>query len=535
MSLTNLTLLKLPKINITKQQLSQWLPISLILIFATGLRLYQLGLESLWVDEMFSIRGAEKLNQSVRPLYFLILRVWMLLGTSDAWLRGIAVLFGIGSVFLIYRLGYRLASKPVGLLAALLMTLSPLFINHSQEIRFYTLSTFLCLAGTLILSYLLEYPSKILMGWWVVVRALATLTTPLNILMIIPDITIFIWRFRKERRWLLTLGKGLIIFGCFSIVPVLILTFGGVFSKFMNGGSSNYPKPDIGKIISILPRFSASWGLKELITSVNLLHQDIDNSTLQNILNLNNITNLSQLLFYGLYTIVIIVLLIIALRNDKEQKIYSSEKLIWVATWGFLPAAGILLISYLFSTIWIPRYLLFIAPYLFILIAVGIVKVWHRWRSLAIFMIVTYIVTVSSGLFNYYMNLERPNFKEAAQIISMNEKPGDVVIAHVPEKFHKYSLARYYQGTKKIYNIDRPKLPQTIDRAFINQKLDSLPPITGSLWLSCWKFCDKQEEINLMFETLMGKDFNIEKQNIFGDPQSPNIKVFKVTQTAVKP
>ena len=84
MSLTNLTLLKLPKINIRKKQLSQWLSISLILIFATGLRLYQLGLESLWVDEMFSIRGAEKLNQSVRPLYFLLLRVWMLLGTSDA-------------------------------------------------------------------------------------------------------------------------------------------------------------------------------------------------------------------------------------------------------------------------------------------------------------------------------------------------------------------------------------------------------------------------------------------------------------------
>ncbi|MDJ0795278.1 MAG: glycosyltransferase family 39 protein [Calothrix sp. MO_167.B12] len=535
MNLTGLTILKLPILNITKKQLSQWLPISLILIFATGLRLYQLGSESLWVDEMFSILGAEKLNQSTRPLYFALLRVWMIFGTSDAWLRGLALLFGIGSIFFTYQLGRRLASQPVGLIAALLMTFSPLFINHSQEIRFYTLSTFLCIAGTLILSYLFERPSKILMGWWAFARALATLTTPLNVLMLIPDIILFSWRFRKERRWLLLLGKGLMIIGCFSLVPALVLIFGGSFSDYMNGGASNYPKPSIGKIISMLPRFSASWGLKELLASVQVLSQNTDSGLLQNILNLNHITNILHLLCYTIYTIVLIGLLVIALRNGKGQKRFSSGQLIWVATWGFLPTTAILFISYVFSTIWIPRYLLFIAPYLFILLAVGIVKVWHQWRSLAIFMVAAYIFTVSSGLVNYYTNLDRPDFKRAAQMISINEKPGDVIVAHIPEIFHDYSVARYYQGKAPLYNTKRPPLPQTFDRVFIKQKLGSLPPITGNLWLTCWKFCDNQEEINLIFEALVGQDFHVQTQKIFGDPKvSDSVKVFQVTRTVTK-
>ncbi|MDJ0615337.1 MAG: glycosyltransferase family 39 protein [Calothrix sp. MO_192.B10] len=515
--------------------MSQWLPISLILILASALRFYQVDTEGVWVDEMFSLRYAENYNPiSVRPLYPTLLRVWMLFGTSDAWLRGLGVLFGIGSVFLTYRLGRRLLGKSVGLIAALLMALSPLFINHSQEIRFYALSTFLCLAGTLILSYLFEYPSKVLLGWWAIARTLAILTTPLNFLMLIPDIILYTWRFRKERRWLLILGKGLMIVSCFSLVPILILTFGGSFSSYMNGGASTYPKPGIGKIISMLPRLSASWGLKELLASVQVLRQNTDSGLLQNILNLNNITNILHLLCYTIYTIVLIGLLVIALRNGKGQKRFSSEQLIWVATWGFLPTTAILFISYVFSTIWIPRYLLFIAPYLFILLAVGIVKVWHQWRSLAIFMVATYIFTVSSGLVSYYTNQDRPDFKRAAQMISINEKPGDVIVAHVPEVLHNYSIARYYQGKMPIHNTSRQP-NQSFDQVYIKQKLGSLPPITGNLWLTCWKFCDNEEEINLILETLVGKNFHFQTQKTFGDSKSSDsVKVFQVTPVANK-
>ncbi|NEO45295.1 MAG: hypothetical protein F6K55_14635, partial [Moorea sp. SIO4A3] len=75
----------------------QWIPIALILLLAAGLYLYQLGTESLWVDELYSVNDAKRLPGHlglIRPLYYIILWLWMQFGTSDAWLRGLSVLFG---------------------------------------------------------------------------------------------------------------------------------------------------------------------------------------------------------------------------------------------------------------------------------------------------------------------------------------------------------------------------------------------------------------------------------------------------------
>ena len=59
-----------------------WQPIGLILLLATGLYLYQLGTESIWIDEFLSIHknqtGANLPPSNLkRPLYFLLLHVWM--------------------------------------------------------------------------------------------------------------------------------------------------------------------------------------------------------------------------------------------------------------------------------------------------------------------------------------------------------------------------------------------------------------------------------------------------------------------------
>jgi Predicted membrane protein len=140
-------------------KIRSWLPISLILLLATILYLYQLGTETLWNDEYYSIRDAEDFNilhPGTRPLYFILLQFWMNFGKSDAWLRGLSVIFGIGNVFLTYKIGRRTGGEPIGIISAFLLTLSPRVIFHAQEVRMYSMSTFLSLVGTLILIEILE-------------------------------------------------------------------------------------------------------------------------------------------------------------------------------------------------------------------------------------------------------------------------------------------------------------------------------------------------------------------------------------------
>jgi len=125
-----------------------------ILVLAGLLRLVSLN-QSLWLDEAttaqvvrnFSLQGI--VDTFIKadfhpPLYYLVLKIWStVFGTSEAALRLPSVIFGVGTVYLTFAIGKKLLNKSTGLIAALLLSVSPLHIYYSQEARMYSLSTFL--------------------------------------------------------------------------------------------------------------------------------------------------------------------------------------------------------------------------------------------------------------------------------------------------------------------------------------------------------------------------------------------------------
>ena len=131
----------------------------LITLLALGLRLYHLDAQSLWYDEAFSVYlarmdlGEITLRTAADiqpPLYYYLLHGWIeLLGDSEAALRGLSLLFGVLTVPLIYAVAWQLfRSHLAGLLAALLVAVSPLHVWYGQEARMYTLLTFLSLLSS---------------------------------------------------------------------------------------------------------------------------------------------------------------------------------------------------------------------------------------------------------------------------------------------------------------------------------------------------------------------------------------------------
>lgn len=131
-------------------------------------RIIGLGSKSLWFDEAVSaryldfslpeiLRSCADMRSAHPPLYFLLLRLWsMVWGTSDVALRALATLFGILTILGTYglvRTSCRLSSSwskvagPAALLAAALVSLSPLQIQLSQQVRGYTLGTALYVWG----------------------------------------------------------------------------------------------------------------------------------------------------------------------------------------------------------------------------------------------------------------------------------------------------------------------------------------------------------------------------------------------------
>ena len=133
-------------------ELAPWLVI-LITVLGGLLRVVLLGSRGMWLDETFSVwlanhSVADLLQWTVKldqhpPLYYLLLHYWIALnGNTPYYARLLSVLFGAGTIPIIYLIGKRLSGVVVGLAAAVFLALSPFNIYFAQETRMYTLLMF---------------------------------------------------------------------------------------------------------------------------------------------------------------------------------------------------------------------------------------------------------------------------------------------------------------------------------------------------------------------------------------------------------
>ena len=90
-------------------------------------------------------------------LYYLLLRFWLLFGSSEGYIRGLSVLFSVATIPLLYALGSRLFGSVAGLLGAWLLAINAYHIRYAQEARGYALVVFFSvLAGWLLVRNLQE-------------------------------------------------------------------------------------------------------------------------------------------------------------------------------------------------------------------------------------------------------------------------------------------------------------------------------------------------------------------------------------------
>lgn len=127
--------------------------VALLSALALCLRLLLLGRKSLWLDEAMSFYFAQLDAASFRHLlwtrelnmapYYLLLRQWVRLGSSESWLRLLSVLPAVLNIGVVYAIGARLWSHRVGMLAGLLLAVNAAHVAYAQEARAYALAVLL--------------------------------------------------------------------------------------------------------------------------------------------------------------------------------------------------------------------------------------------------------------------------------------------------------------------------------------------------------------------------------------------------------
>jgi mannosyltransferase len=119
-------------------------------------------------------------------LYYLLMHVWVVLGTSATIIRTPSLIAAVATVALTAHLGRRLSGSAwTGLLAGMIMALTPSTSFYAQTARSYTMVTFVVVAGTLALIRALEAeaagaPRDRIIRRWVLYAALIALGGYLN-------------------------------------------------------------------------------------------------------------------------------------------------------------------------------------------------------------------------------------------------------------------------------------------------------------------------------------------------------------------
>ncbi|MEM2925795.1 MAG: glycosyltransferase family 39 protein, partial [Methanocellales archaeon] len=118
-----------------------------IFLLGVFLRLYNLGRDSLWLDELVSFQIAREpsfievyssaLLDNHPPLHYLLLHIMTYFGESEFILRLPSAVFGILTIPVAYKLGEYYFGKSEGLISAFLLSISYFHIRYSQEARMY--------------------------------------------------------------------------------------------------------------------------------------------------------------------------------------------------------------------------------------------------------------------------------------------------------------------------------------------------------------------------------------------------------------
>lgn len=407
-----------------------------ILLLGTGLRLYHLGYEDFWVDEIYTIQTAQiplstiSISQ-LEPRDFLhfvydslIMHFWIKLGTNPWTVRLFSALVGIVSIFLVYLIGKKLFDPGIGLLSALFLALSSYHIYYSQEACAYAVQVLLVLG--MVYYFISGFLDNKLSSWiiftiftvfGIAVREFTILTWVALTIYAVVSITIL---HRKPNHFGLWLG---------SQVLIIIACIIGLYLYFTRLGAVAYGdwilQPTLHDLGVMFNYFTLGW-----------VYWTLPNILLATIVPL---------------CIFLLLFSILNLQKSETVKVSFDRNFGPMLCWSLfaIPLLLFYMISFKKPIFISYRYLIIILPFFYLLVAYGISKI-SRF-SLRYFAIIIIIWGMVLGTISYHQVVKKIPWSKIAGVIDQKVQPNDLVLIH--EEFWQFGLKYYLHSTIPIRPI----------------------------------------------------------------------------------
>lgn len=424
-----------------------------IMVLAIILRLIYLDYKSLWLDEATNVILAGKdlsaFTFADPPLYYLVLHFALKVGNSEFIIRFPSVIFGILSVFVLYKVGMILYGKREALLGSFLLSMSSTSIISSQEAKYYSLFIFLSLL-TIYFFLKMEYEEKVeyrkrnkiyfLISLILSIYAHYFAILLLASLIIFKLLTLKIWRFVRLSRveiWKYVHNNRV----NFLLMGIFLLSTIPIFSKIISQLSARSDPTHIDFVY-------------QTHLSFNFL------SEIFNFMLINEFAG-DKFVSYIYSSIIIFLMIMGTFLSFKNKRIFT-------VIWLFIPIMIAAILTIYISNLYI-RYLMFILPAIFLLTSRGAIEIMDNLNFsisteksnfnfrldtlIAIFVLIILITTNFSLLSIYYKSKDN-DWRDAAQFIKTTSNGDKDNIILIPG-YNNNPFSYYYHGkTIEYANFD---------------------------------------------------------------------------------
>ncbi len=218
----------------------------LVTALALIIRFSTLTLQSLWLDEAYTdhlvhlslgaMLNAIPRSESTPPLYYVLTWAWThVFGNSTFALRSVSALAGTATVAVACALATRLAGARAGLIAGLLLAVSPLMVWYSQEARAYALAASLATGTILCFTRYLDTGRVGWLAGWATTAALGICTHYFVAFVVLPELLWLLWRRRSGRG--VRAAVALVVVVALALVPLALAQRGTGHADYIAQGS----------------------------------------------------------------------------------------------------------------------------------------------------------------------------------------------------------------------------------------------------------------------------------------------------------
>ena len=412
----------------------------LIIILGGFFRFYSLGAENLHHDEAYHVNAAlsgnlaEVSEKTIRyfehpVLLNVMLYAWAQFGSSEFYLRSLQAIAGTLGILLIFLISREIFNEKVGLLSALIFSLSPEHIRFAQEFRGYAIATLFVMASFYFFVKAIKQDKNKYWFFYALFGILTPNTDYFAGAYLAAVFLFFIINIKKYKHILkkfIFIESLMLIFVLPNIFPFLIQA--SIAPFWAEASLSplwkiliipyNFYVFTLGHYQPYMANFSWKVGLRHL----PLL-----------------------LIIFGFITYFFIKALIPLKKN--------SEKILLLLVL-FVPFIIAYIISSLSYFSLEPYHFLAVSFPYYIFIAKGIFSV--KNKKLFTIAIIS-IIAISLVSINAYYSSEKPSWKAAADYIKENEKQGDAV--GIFPLFLSVPFEYYYKGSLDVYGIPYQYMP----------------------------------------------------------------------------